>query len=471
MGVLIMARGDVRQTEEEKKKEEELRMQTASQAQRSQSALRKGKAEMARREREAGAIPEATQQALASKEQTAAEQKAGFAQALGERRGQLEQRAEATVDPLKQRAGMGEADIAAPSTEFRGTQQSLAQALQARAAGKAPSAAEMQLREAQERALKQSAAMAAGDRTPGGLRRAQTQLAEQQQVAGRESAILRAQEQERAEQALAQVAGQARGQDIQSQLEQERLKQSERQRIDALSSDLVAKQQAGQKLTADELAQLDQLNLQREQMVQDQIMQLTGISADQQAQILDLFTKANLTQQEMAQKERLIQAEREYAQIEAELNRELERGLATAAASAAKDRLSQQINSEKARARENIFGNVIGGGVSGAAGALATVFSDENLKENVEDGKEDVQSFLDALKAYKFNYKKESGEDPEADMLGVMAQDVEQGNKGMVIEKPEGKALDMKRGYSAVLASLAQMNDRLKELESKKRKK
>ena len=102
--------------------------------------------------------------------------------------------------------------------------------------------------------------------------------------------------------------------------------------------------------------------------------------------------------------------------------------------------------------------------MAGPIAAIAGMFSDINTKENV--GNPEVDQFLDALTPYSYDYK-----DPamgEGRQLGVMAQDVEQGGEigeSMVIETPQGKALDGKKMMSAAMASLADMNKRLEDVE------
>lgn len=94
---------------------------------------------------------------------------------------------------------------------------------------------------------------------------------------------------------------------------------------------------------------------------------------------------------------------------------------------------------------------------------VAMAFSDERLKDDVEDF--DASEFLDSLTPHKYNYKNpKHGEGKHA---GVMAQDLEKSEigSGMVTDTPEGKMVDTKKASMAALASLANINDRLKKLE------
>ena len=86
------------------------------------------------------------------------------------------------------------------------------------------------------------------------------------------------------------------------------------------------------------------------------------------------------------------------------------------------------------------------------------------------------KKFLDALKPNSFEYKDKFKKNPmggEDRYLGVMAQDLEKAGpvgKSMVKDTPMGKLVDYGKGFGAVLAAQAHLNQRLKALESKKKK-
>jgi len=86
------------------------------------------------------------------------------------------------------------------------------------------------------------------------------------------------------------------------------------------------------------------------------------------------------------------------------------------------------------------------------------------------------QKFLDALKPHSFEYKDKFKKNPmggEGRFLGVMAQDLEKAGpvgKSMVEDTPMGKLVNYGKGFGAVLAAQAHLNQRLKALESKKKK-
>lgn len=88
-------------------------------------------------------------------------------------------------------------------------------------------------------------------------------------------------------------------------------------------------------------------------------------------------------------------------------------------------------------------------------------WSDENLKTGVKAI--DPEKFLDELTGYKYKYK--SPEFGKGEHVGVMAQDVEKVAPEAVAEMPEGKAIDFSKMGGPILAALASMNTRIKELE------
>jgi len=98
------------------------------------------------------------------------------------------------------------------------------------------------------------------------------------------------------------------------------------------------------------------------------------------------------------------------------------------------------------------------------AAAPAAVASDENLKTDIEPAKAEAKRFLDELTAYTFKYKND-----DEPMMGVMAQDAEKSKMGkyLVETKKSKKVLNGKKTMSAMLASLAYLNDRVNELENK----
>ena len=101
-----------------------------------------------------------------------------------------------------------------------------------------------------------------------------------------------------------------------------------------------------------------------------------------------------------------------------------------------------------------------------AIGAYAAL-SDIQAKTNISPGSGEVESFLDALNSYKYEYKDPSGSDEAGMFVGVMAQDLEKSPMGasFVKDTPKGKMVDYGHGLAAILASQANIHDRLRNLE------
>ena len=111
-------------------------------------------------------------------------------------------------------------------------------------------------------------------------------------------------------------------------------------------------------------------------------------------------------------------------------------------------------------------GGILGGTAGGIVGGFASLFSDERLKKNVKLADDDATKTLGKLNAYRFDYK-----DPRhgaGNQLGVMAQELEKAGLGhVIIEKPEGKAVNTGRLSLANTAMLSSLNKRLTQLEDK----
>ena len=101
-------------------------------------------------------------------------------------------------------------------------------------------------------------------------------------------------------------------------------------------------------------------------------------------------------------------------------------------------------------------------------GYAALKGSDIRAKTNISPGSGEVESFLDALNAYTYEYKDPDAPGADAGMFaGVMAQDLEKTPMGasFVQDTPQGKQVDYGHGLAAILASQANIHDRLKHLE------
>ena len=109
--------------------------------------------------------------------------------------------------------------------------------------------------------------------------------------------------------------------------------------------------------------------------------------------------------------------------------------------------------------------------ISTALTTAAMIDSDIRSKKNISHADAEVEQFLDALNAYQYQYK--DPDVPNADpgtFIGIMAQDAEKGGpvgQSFVHDGPGGKKLDMNHGLAAILASQANLNSRLRDLEGK----
>ncbi len=110
--------------------------------------------------------------------------------------------------------------------------------------------------------------------------------------------------------------------------------------------------------------------------------------------------------------------------------------------------------------------------VAKGSDAIAS-FADGLLNRNKsskmsEGGEVTAGSFLDALKPYAYKYKKGTGEGDGVHM-SVMAQDLEKAGpvgKSMIEETPQGKTVNYGKGFGAILAAQADLNQRLKQIET-----
>jgi hypothetical protein len=287
-----------------------------------------------------------------------------------------------------------------------GQRQTLAQQLAAQAAGTAPSLAEAQLRSASDRNLAQQLAAAQATGRGANQSALARNLARNQMTAGAE---------------LGQQAAQAR--------------------------------------------------MQEQQAAQGQLAQMTG--ADQ----------ATLNQLAAAYESQGFG----YLEADQQAQADLEKLRANIATN------TQNLTESSRQASKNRTNAIIGGVLGGAGSIGAAALSDEKMKKNVKkasksdiakalsesstaksqsSSKPDPKKFLESLKAYTYDYKDPDSEGArKGKMLSVMAQDLEgsEAGKEMVSTNEEGnKMVDYAKGYGAILAAQAHLNERLNSLEKKK---
>lgn len=115
-----------------------------------------------------------------------------------------------------------------------------------------------------------------------------------------------------------------------------------------------------------------------------------------------------------------------------------------------------------------------------AAGPIiaAAAMSDKRAKKNIRDGGADVDEMLDGLKATSYEYKDGVDKRYTGDLgdgrriAGFLAQDLERSKAGksIVSDTPDGKkVVDVRGGMFAALAAAARLNERVRELEGKKK--
>ena len=119
--------------------------------------------------------------------------------------------------------------------------------------------------------------------------------------------------------------------------------------------------------------------------------------------------------------------------------------------------------------RDGAKENAIIGAIATAIGSYAALSatSDIRAKTNISPGSNEVESFLDALNSYKYEYKDPNGSDEDGEFVGIMAQDLEKTPMGasFVKDTPNGKMVDYGHGLAAILASQANIHDRIRTLE------
>jgi uncharacterized protein YceH (UPF0502 family) len=113
--------------------------------------------------------------------------------------------------------------------------------------------------------------------------------------------------------------------------------------------------------------------------------------------------------------------------------------------------------------------NLLGGLLNQGGQAAAMMASDERLKKDITDGRSSIDDLLDKLggpKEWTYKNQKRHG---EGRWPGIIAQDMEKSDIGKTIvrDTPEGKMLDVNKSVSALLASAARLNERVRDLERK----
>jgi hypothetical protein len=397
-----------------------------------------------------------------------------------------------------------------PSDQWRGQQQGLAGALTARAAGQAPSAAELQMRQGLGQAIASQRAQAASARGLSSAlanRQAQEGIVNAQAQTNQQAAALRAQEQAQAEQSLGGLLGGARAQDLGVAGQQAQLAQ------EASLANAGFRQQAG--LQGQSLGM--QANLQNAQLGTQ-----VGMQNAQNQQQLAMANLANQQQMGLANTQLGAQtglanmaAANQYGGLAAQLAQQTnlanagyqqQAGLANQQAQLANqaqiDQATQAylaMGMSREQAQQQAYGdyykmlagqqtaadttnaqiaigntenqNKANAGMIGLAGnVLGGIFkSDERAKTEIDEkaGEKASNDLLEALRAARFTYKDQA--DGAGPQLGIMAQSAEKSEAGrsFVRDTPDGKVIDATRAVGPLLAALKFTHERLKRLEQK----
>lgn len=117
-------------------------------------------------------------------------------------------------------------------------------------------------------------------------------------------------------------------------------------------------------------------------------------------------------------------------------------------------------------ASKGVGGGSMPGG--GTMGGMMKLFSDEKLKNTPIPGEGAAAQFLRAIEPKTYTYKNQAfGQGPQ---LGVMAQDLEKAGpvgQQMVIDTPQGKMVDYGKGFGALMATNAALQQQVDELNKK----
>ena len=302
--------------------------------------------------------------------------------------------------------------------------------LQGAASGNAPSAAQAQLQSAKDQAIAQQQAMAnSGNASQmiSGQKNAMANAAQLTQQAANQSAQLRANE-----------MATARGQYAQG-----------------------AAQQTAQ--AAQNAAQRAQIAAQRGQMAQAQLgasQNYQGLSANLMGQSTNAIgTGLGLQQGVMAANNANNVA------VAGEMNKAIGSGVMNLLSDKNTKENIELVNNQRKQEYEGRAR--IGGMIS--RGFAGDTSSDKNLKKNIDKDTNKLHAFLDAIDPVVFEYKDADGTmgRTPGEHIGVIAQQIEKAPGGdvMIVETPEGKAIDMGSAVGTMLAAQADLHSRLKDLE------
>lgn len=191
-----------------------------------------------------------------------------------------------------------------------------------------------------------------------------------------------------------------------------------------------------------------------------QSLQQRNVSARNQAQAQNLQERQRIADSNVALKNQQQQYNKNLGQQNFQNRLAITQGQAGLQAS------QQQGNAAAHNQQMQGAMQLMGTGASSAAMLL----SDETKKKDIKKVSSELRKLLDNLDSYTYEYKEES--DGEGKRAGVMAQDLEKAGplgESMVKNTPNGKMVDYGQGMSTILATLVDMNKRIKDIEGKKK--
>ena len=358
-----------------------------------------------------------------------------------------------------------------------------------RISGEAVSPAEQQLKRTSEANMRMLlGATAGGDADPARMRQLQNQWADMTQFAVGEAADLRSQESMAAEKQLIDLYKDKDTKVLNTKLanmEKEKqlaIKNGDLELAGKLSNQQTLLTKVVTKANLDQNTELANLEAMKQKMIEQGKMDMATNLANMQKNVVLAETDAKLAVQSRSLDDGLAMAnfegQKELYGLEAEIDQnqvqndltlmgfDLQRSLAELdsetqmkIANITKQWKQAEADAEKQAALVGAMGTVI-------AGIGSAAVSDVKAKTNISPGAGQVEAFLDALNEYKYEYKDPHG-DQAGMFVGVMAQDLEKTPMGasFVKDTPRGKQVDYGHGLAAILASQANIHDRLRQLE------
>jgi len=400
--------------------------------------------------------------------------------------GAVEDVAQTEVDAI---ADVTDADI---DDIFAGGITKAEELLMARIDGTADSPAERQLFRTSENNLRMLlGTTAGGDADPAKVRQLKNIWADMTQVAVGDAADLRSKESLAAEAKLVELWMGKNTMELNTKLanlekdKQVAFKNGDLELAGKLSNQQIVLQRVITKASLDTNTKLANLETAKEKAIAQGKMNLATNIANLQKDITLSTVDARLATESRAMDDAVamaaykgqmalygLETEIDIEQMKADLVKmgfELQRDLATMDAETRKEvaRLTGDYN--KAISQDNRDSQKEASIISAiglALGAYAAL-SDVQAKTNISPGAGEVESFLDALNSYKYEYKDPAGSDEAGMFIGVLAQDLEKTPMGasFVKDTPRGKQVDYGHGLAAILASQANIHNRLRNLE------